>query len=102
MNIFKAIAVKDVEAVTKTIPVIDFGPAFRGEFLRIVEAHDASPGIEDDRGGNDRAEQRATPGFIESGDAGPAKFARRSLETGRAEAAHWYSRSRYGIGIDCA
>jgi isopenicillin N synthase-like dioxygenase len=31
MNIFKAIAVKDVEAVTKTIPVIDFGPAFRGE-----------------------------------------------------------------------
>jgi len=31
MNIFKALAVKDPEAVTRAIPVIDFGPAFRGE-----------------------------------------------------------------------
>ena len=31
MNIFKAMAVKDAEAVTRAIPVIDFGPAFRGE-----------------------------------------------------------------------
>src|SRR6188474_3022400 len=31
MNIFKAQAVKDPEAVTRAIPVIDFGPAFRGE-----------------------------------------------------------------------
>ena len=31
MNIFKAMAVKDVEEVTRTIPVIDVGPAFRGE-----------------------------------------------------------------------
>ena len=31
MNIFKAMAVKDPEAVTRAIPVIDFGPAFRGE-----------------------------------------------------------------------
>src|SRR5438132_13688621 len=31
MNIFKAMAVKDVAEVTRTIPVIDFGPAFRGE-----------------------------------------------------------------------
>ena len=31
MNILKAMAVKDVEAATRTIPVIDFGPAFRGE-----------------------------------------------------------------------
>src|SRR6185503_15233938 len=31
MNIFKAQAVKDAEAVTRAIPVIDFGPAFRGE-----------------------------------------------------------------------
>ena len=31
MNIFKAMAVKDVDEVTRTIPVIDFGPAFRGE-----------------------------------------------------------------------
>jgi len=31
MNIFKAMAVKDVAEVTRTIPVIDFGPAFSGE-----------------------------------------------------------------------
>src|SRR2546428_795843 len=31
MNIFKAMAVKDVAEGTRTIPVIDFGPAFRGE-----------------------------------------------------------------------
>jgi isopenicillin N synthase-like dioxygenase len=31
MNIFKARAVKDLDEVTRTIPVIDVGPAFRGE-----------------------------------------------------------------------
>jgi isopenicillin N synthase-like dioxygenase len=31
MNILKAMAVKDVDEATKSIPVIDFGPAFRGE-----------------------------------------------------------------------
>jgi isopenicillin N synthase-like dioxygenase len=31
MNIFKARAVKDVDAATKAIPLIDVGPAFRGE-----------------------------------------------------------------------
>src|SRR6266850_3786332 len=31
MNIFRAMAVKDVAEVTRTIPVIDVGPAFRGE-----------------------------------------------------------------------
>jgi isopenicillin N synthase-like dioxygenase len=31
MNIFKAMAVKDLGEATKAIPVIDFGPAFRGE-----------------------------------------------------------------------
>jgi len=31
MNIFKARAVTDVEAVVRAIPVIDVGPAFRGE-----------------------------------------------------------------------
>jgi isopenicillin N synthase-like dioxygenase len=30
MNIFKAMAVKDLDEVTRAIPVIDFGPAFRG------------------------------------------------------------------------
>jgi isopenicillin N synthase-like dioxygenase len=31
MNLFKAMAVQDPEAATRAIPVIDFGPAFRGE-----------------------------------------------------------------------
>src|SRR5215813_523985 len=31
MNIFKALAVKDIETATKAIPLIDVGPAFRGE-----------------------------------------------------------------------
>jgi isopenicillin N synthase-like dioxygenase len=31
MNLFKAMAVKSVEEATRAIPVIDFGPAFRGE-----------------------------------------------------------------------
>jgi isopenicillin N synthase-like dioxygenase len=31
MNIFKTMAVKDLDEVTRTIPVIDVGPAFRGE-----------------------------------------------------------------------
>ena len=31
MNIFKAMAVKDLDAVTQAIPVIDFRPAFRGD-----------------------------------------------------------------------
>lgn len=31
MNIFKAMAVGSVEEATRAIPVIDFGPAFRGE-----------------------------------------------------------------------
>src|SRR4029453_8103455 len=30
MNIFKALAVKDFEAATKAIPLIDVGPAFHG------------------------------------------------------------------------
>lgn len=31
MNIFKAMAVKSVEEAIRAIPIIDFGPAFRGE-----------------------------------------------------------------------
>src|SRR5438034_8513632 len=31
MNIFKALAVKDVDEATKAIPLIDAGPAFRAE-----------------------------------------------------------------------
>jgi hypothetical protein len=31
MNVVKARAVKSVEEATRSIPVIDFGPVFRGE-----------------------------------------------------------------------
>ena len=31
MNIFKALAVKDIDTATKAIPLIDVGPALRGE-----------------------------------------------------------------------
>jgi isopenicillin N synthase-like dioxygenase len=31
MNIFKSLAVKDIAAATRAIPLIDFAPAFRGE-----------------------------------------------------------------------
>ena len=31
MNIFRAMAVKDLDEATRTIPVIDFAPAFHGE-----------------------------------------------------------------------
>ena len=63
--------------------------SFRSKFLRIVEADNAALGIENDRGGDDRAKERAAAGFIETGDAHPAKLSRRSLETGGAEAAHF-------------
>jgi isopenicillin N synthase-like dioxygenase len=41
MNIFRTMAVRDVEEATRAIPVIDFGPAFRGEpgGLDAVAAH---------------------------------------------------------------
>ena len=65
-----------------------FGTALRLKFFRIVEADDSAFGIEDDRGGDNRAKERAAPGLIETGDAHPAELPRRTLETGRAEAAH--------------
>src|SRR5580700_672250 len=65
-----------------------FGAAFSGKFLRIVEAENAALGIENNRGSDHRAEESAAAGFIETGDAHPAKVSRRSLETGRAEAPH--------------
>ena len=66
----------------------EFRTAFGGKFLRIVEADDAALGIENNRGGDHRAEERAAAGLIDTGDAQPAKVSRRPLETGRAEAAH--------------
>jgi hypothetical protein len=69
-------------------PRCKLAAALRGKFFRIVEADNAALGIENDRGGDDRAEQGATAGFVETGDAHPAELSRRSLETGGAEPAH--------------
>src|SRR6266436_4390395 len=63
--------------------------AIGSEFFRVVETDNAPPGIENHRGGNDRTKQRAASGFVNAGDACPAEFARRSLETGGAESAHY-------------
>ena len=65
-----------------------FRTAFSGKFFRVIETNNAALGIENDRGGNDWAEERAAAGFIETGDAHPAKLPRLSLETGRAESVH--------------
>jgi len=62
--------------------------AFWREFFRIIETDDAAFGIENDRGGDDGAEERAASGFIKTGDAHPTKLTRLSLETRRAESAH--------------
>src|SRR5205085_1605935 len=74
----------------------EFGAALRSEVLRIVETDNTALGIENHRGGNHRAKQSAASGFIDAGDARPTQFARRSLETGRAEPAH-----RVGILARC-
>src|SRR5260221_10278124 len=60
----------------------EFTAAFGRKFLGIVEADNAALGIEDDGGGNDRAEESAAAGFVNAGDARPAEFARGSLKTG--------------------
>jgi len=64
-------------------------PSFGSKSFRIVEADNAALRIENNRGGDHGAEERAAAGLIETGDAHPAKLSRRSLETGRAEAAHF-------------
>ena len=58
------------------------------EFFRIIQPDNAALGIQNDRGGDDWAEERAAAGFIKTGDAHPAKLSGRSLETGRAETVH--------------
>ena len=64
------------------------GAAFGGEFFGVVEADNAALGIENHGGRDDRTKQCAPSGLVDAGDARPAQFARRSLETGRAEPAH--------------
>jgi hypothetical protein len=58
------------------------------QFLGIVQAHDAPLGIQNDRGGDHWAEQRATTGFIETSDAQPPEFARCAFETRATKATH--------------
>src|SRR5882672_1837075 len=60
----------------------EFGAAIGGNLFGVVKADDAALGIEDDGGGNDRTEESATAGFVNTGDARPAEFARGSLKTG--------------------
>ena len=55
--------------------------ALRREFLRIVEAHDAAPGVQNYRRGNHRPEQRAAACFVQSSDALPSVLARLALVT---------------------
>lgn len=66
----------------------EFRAALGGKFFRIVEPDNTALGIENDRGGDDGAKESAATGFIETGDAHPAKLSRLSLETGRAKSAH--------------
>ncbi len=66
-----------------------FRAALDGKFFRIVEADNAALGIENDRGRDYRTEERSATGLIKTGNAHPAELSRRSLETGRAETAHW-------------
>ena len=63
--------------------------AFRSEFFRVIQADNAPLGIENDRGGEDRTEERTPAGLIEASDSHPAKLSRRSLETGGAQTAHF-------------
>ena len=51
-------------------------------FFGVVETDNAALGVEDNGGGNDRAEKSAATGFVNAGDARPAEFARGSLKTG--------------------
>src|SRR5207244_10894582 len=68
------------------------GTALRHKLFGLVEPHDAPLGVENNGAGDHRAEERAAAGFIEACDACPAEFARRSLETGRAETDHFSER----------
>ncbi len=60
----------------------------RSDLLRIIEPNDAPLRIENDGGGNHRAEERAAAGFIQTGDARPTEFTRGALEARAAETAH--------------
>ena len=58
MNIFRAMAVKDLDEATCAIPVIDFAPAFRGEPAGIGHPTPTPPRK---RGGEDRTIEHDAP-----------------------------------------
>jgi hypothetical protein len=51
------------------------------EFLGIVESGRKASAFEDDGGGDDRAGERAAPGFVKTGDQAGAEPSRSPLET---------------------
>ena len=60
----------------------EFRTMIGGNFFGVVETDNAALGVEDNGGGNDRAEKSTATGFVNAGDARPAEFARGSLKTG--------------------
>ena len=83
----------------------EFIAAIRGELFGVVQADDSALRIENDGGSDDRAEERAAAGFIDSGDARPAELARRPLKTGRAETGHTarnFITEKKGKFMECA
>ena len=62
--------------------------AIGGKFLRVVQAHDAPRGIQNDGRGDNRTKQRAAPNFVNPGDAHPAALARFAFVAGRTKPPH--------------
>src|SRR5262249_48571020 len=62
-----------------------FAAAFGSKFFGVVKANDAALVIENDGCSDNGAEQGPATGFVDAGDARPAKLARGSLKPGRAE-----------------
>jgi len=67
----------------------EFAAAFGGKLFRIVKADHAALGVENDGCSDNGAEEGSATGFVEAGDARPAKLAGGSLKTGRAETGHF-------------
>ena len=62
--------------------------AFGGEFLGVVQPHDAAPWVENHRRGEYRAEKGAAACFVQAGDTLPAFVPRRALESRGTEPLH--------------
>ena len=62
--------------------------AVGGKLLRIVQADDPARGIQDDRCGDHRPEERAATDFVNPGDAQPAALPRFAFVAGTAKPPH--------------